>query len=70
MVFGRGWILPVLGIIAIAAPHLIGAPHPDKTGGAAPAELAGHFVAASLVTAAVFWAVLGWLSGTFYRRFA
>ena len=33
-----------------------------------PPELAAHFVAASLVTAAVFWAMLGWLSGTLYRR--
>lgn len=70
MVFGKGipWI--VLGLVILVAPHIAGAPQPDKIGGAAPAELAGHFVAASLVTAAVFWTLLGWLSGTFYRRFS
>ena len=68
MVFGRNVAWIVAGAIIIAAPHLWGAPAPDKTGGAVPPELAGHFVAASLVTAAVFWSMLGWLSGTFYRR--
>ncbi len=70
MVFARkpAWI--VLGVVVLAAPHIIGAPQPDKLGGPVPPELAAHFVAASLVTAAVFWAMLGWLSGTLYRRFS
>ncbi len=70
MVFGKGipWI--VLGLMVLAAPHIVGAPVADSAGGTAPAEIAGHFVAASLVTAAVFWTLLGWLSGTFYRRFS
>ncbi|NQU70370.1 MAG: CbtA family protein [Rhodospirillales bacterium] len=68
MVFGKGipWI--VLGIIILAAPHIIGAPQPAEIGAKFPPEIAGHFAAASLVTAAIFWAVLGWLGGTFYRR--
>ena len=49
-------------------PHLIGAPQPARIGGPVPPELAGHFVAASLVTAAIFWCALGWLSGTFWQR--
>jgi cobalt transporter subunit CbtA len=69
-VFGRANWLKVAGIVVVALPHLVGAPHPEAVGGAAPPELAGHFVAASLVTAAVFWVALGWLSGSFYRRFA
>jgi len=68
MVFGRNLVWIVLGVVVLAAPHIIGAPHPDKLGGPVPPELAAHFVAASLVTAAVFWAILGWLSGTLYRR--
>ncbi len=70
MIFGRksAWI--VLGAVILAAPHIIGAPQPEKLGGPVPPELAAHFVAASLVTAAVFWAMLGWLSGTLYRRFS
>ncbi len=69
MVFARKTAWIVLGVIVLAAPHVIGAPHPEKLGGPVPPELAAHFVAASLVTAAVFWVVLGWLSGTLYRRF-
>lgn len=69
-VFARANWLKIAGIVVLALPHLVGAPHPEAFGGAAPPELAGHFVAASLVTAAVFWVALGWLSGSFYRRFA
>ncbi len=69
MVFGRKTVWIVLGVVVLAAPHIVGAPHPEKLGGPVPPELAAHFVAASLVTAAVFWVVLGWLSGTLYRRF-
>ena len=67
-VFGRKTILVVIGIAVIAAPHVIGAPQPDKVGGAVPPEVAAQFVAASLVTSAIFWTVLGWTSGTVYRR--
>ncbi len=70
MVFARKTAWIVLGVIVLAAPHIIGAPQPAKLGGPVPPELAAHFVAASLVTAAVFWAMLGWLSGTLYRRFS
>ena len=68
MIFGRNVVWVVVGAVILASPHIYGAPQPDKIGGQVPAELAGHFVAASLVTAAVFWSLLGWLSGTFYRR--
>ena len=42
----------------------------EKLGGPVPPELSAQFVAASLVTTAVFWTILGWLSGTLYRRFS
>lgn len=70
MIFAGKPLWIVLGVVVLAAPHVIGAPQPDNLGGAVPPELAAHFVAASLVTAAVFWALLGWLSGTLYRRFS
>jgi cobalt transporter subunit CbtA len=70
LVFRSGALWIAAGLALMAAPHLIGAPQPERIGGAVPPELAGHFAAASLVTAAVFWCVLGWLSGTFWRRFA
>lgn len=63
---GTYWIMA--GIVMIALPHVIGAPQPASIGGAVPPELAGHFAAASLATAAIFWCMLGWLSGTFWQR--
>jgi cobalt transporter subunit CbtA len=68
LVFRHGAYWMVAGIVTMAAPHLIGAPQPARIGGPVPPELAGHFVAASLVTAAIFWCALGWLSGTFWQR--
>ncbi len=68
MVFRNGWVFALLGIGIIALPHLIGAPRPGDIGGNVPPELAAHFVAASLATAAIFWTMLGWLCGTFYDR--
>ncbi len=58
----------ILGVVLIAIPHLIGAPAPE-TSGTVPATLAARFVAASIVSGAIFWSVLGWASGVLYRRF-
>jgi cobalt transporter subunit CbtA len=60
----------LIGGALIAAPHVVGAPHPAEIGGGAPPELAAQFVAASLVTAALFWLVLGSLGGWIYGRLA
>jgi len=57
-----------LGVVVLALPHVVGAPHPEAYGGPVPPELAGHFAAASLATMAVFWALLGWLAGLLYAR--
>ena len=70
MVFRNGAQWMIGGIVLIAAPHLLGAPQPESVGGSVPPEIAAHFVAASLVTAAIFWCAIGWLSGTFWQRFA
>lgn len=56
------------GILLIALPHLIGAPHPHAPSTQVPPELAARFAAASIVTSAAFWACLGWLAGTLYAR--
>ncbi len=58
------------GIVLIVVPHVIGAPHPEAYGSQAPAELAAAFVAATLVTNAVFWLVLGGTAGFFFQRLA
>jgi len=64
---GIAWI--AAGLLLMAAPHILGAPQPERIGGPVPPELAGHFAAASIVTGAIFWSVLGWMSGTLWRRF-
>jgi len=69
LVFRRGAVWIAAGLVLLVLPHAIGAPQPAQIGGKVPPELAGHFAAASLVTAAIFWTALGWLSGTFWQRF-
>ncbi len=63
---GRLWL--AAGIALIAFPHILGAPHAAEFASRAPAELAGHFVSASLVSSAVFWAVLGSVAGALMQR--
>ena len=67
--FAPGWGWKMLGAVLIAAPHLIPAPHPARLGGLAPEALMNQFVAVSLITSALFWSVLGGLSGYFFHRF-
>jgi cobalt transporter subunit CbtA len=67
--FREGFFFILSGIIIIALPHTIGAPHPNEFGSPVPAGLVGQFVATSIVISAIFWVMLGWLSGTFYRRY-
>jgi cobalt transporter subunit CbtA len=57
----------IAGIILILLPHLIGAPHTDGHG-AIPGEMAATFATASLGASAVFWVVLGWVSGWAQQR--
>ncbi len=66
--FAPSWALRALGLLILAIPHAIGAPHPHDFAGAVPAEMAAQFVTASLVSAALFWAVLGALTGHFVGR--
>lgn len=61
--------LAVAGVVLIALPHLVGAPQPEAIGGSVPPEIAGHFAAAAIVTAFLFWVLLGWLAGESYKRF-
>ena len=62
--------LQIGGVVLIALPHIVGAPHPQEYVSTAPAELAGHFAATSLAVTAIFWGVLGYASGAFYERFS
>jgi len=67
--FARNRVLVGAGIVLAALPHLVGAPHPESPEGAVPPELAAHFVASSLGTAALFWALLGSVCGAMMARF-
>ncbi len=63
------WPMTLGGLLLIAAPHLIGAPHPESLGGTlVPAELSAHYAALSIAVGAVFWALIGWMSGHFWAR--
>ncbi len=64
----RSPAIALAGIALIAAPHVIGAPHPDAFAGVAPPELSSLFAARSLGVGAIAWAVLGGLAGMFWTR--
>lgn len=66
--FAKAALWRVIGAVVALAPVFIASPHGEGQG-SVPPELAAHFVAASLGTAAIFWIVLGGLSGHFYKRF-
>ncbi len=66
--FGSTWAWRGIGALLILMPHVVGAPHTHDYGGLVPAELAAQFVSATLVTAGLFWLVLGGLTGHFVGR--
>lgn len=70
LAFARRLPWRLLGIVVLLLPHLAGAPRPAVEDGVVPANLAAEFAAASLVIAAVFWIVLGGVSGWLYARLA
>ncbi|MDQ7251318.1 CbtA family protein [Dongia sedimenti] len=61
------WIVVALALIV--APQAIGAPQPAEYSSAAPEALAHRFIVATMIAQLLFWAVLGALSGYFYKRF-
>jgi cobalt transporter subunit CbtA len=69
VVFARPVALRIAGALLLLAPHLVGAPIAPHGASALPAELAAEFATASLATAALFWLLLGGISGWLYRRF-
>ena len=68
MVFKRSFFLKALGMVFLVIPHLWGAP-PLMTGETqVPANLAVAFSVSSIVLSAVFWIVIGYLSGLVFAR--
>lgn len=57
-----------LGVLLAAVPHIVGAPHPEGHESAVPAALAADFAAATLVSMALFWIVLGVATGWLMTR--
>jgi cobalt transporter subunit CbtA len=58
----------LLGLILIALPHLIGAPHLEEVRTNVPAALSHQFVVAVTLTSLLFWALLGSLTAVAYAR--
>ena len=69
LVFARAWTIRVAGVVVVALPHLIGAPHIAGDSGV-PSDLVTAFIVASLATTGLFWLALGGISGAVYRRLA
>jgi cobalt transporter subunit CbtA len=61
--FTRQWLFWLAGAVLLLLPHVIGAPLRPQGQDAVTADIAAHFVAASLFTSAVFWCVLGTSAG-------
>jgi len=61
-------ILMLAGVALIVVPHASGAPQPAEYVSAAPEAIAHRFIVAVLMTSLLFWAVLGALTGLFYKR--
>lgn len=59
LVFRREVWARLLAIVLMVLPHVLGAPHPADLASVVPPTLAAEFAVASLVTGAVFWALLG-----------
>ena len=68
IVFGRNWLLKVLGVAILAVPHIIGAPQPQVHSMLAPEALEAQFKIASQLTNVAFWLALGVISAWLFRR--
>lgn len=62
-------VLKLLGIVALAIPHIWGAPHPTTMSSQVPATLAAYFAASSIVISALFWGMIGYFAPIFFERF-
>lgn len=61
--FGRMAAWTAVGVVLIAIPHIIGAPHPEPLSSKVPAEVAAHFASKSLVIQALTWVVPAAIAG-------
>jgi cobalt transporter subunit CbtA len=68
IVFGRNWLLKILGVAILAVPHVIGAPQPEVHSMLAPEALEAQFKIAAQLTNVAFWLALGLISAWLFRR--
>ncbi len=68
LAFTKTWLWRVAGILFLALPHVIGAPHPEEFWGEVPPELAALFVMASIVSNLIFWSALGAAAGWIWGK--
>ncbi len=66
--FGKGPAMWVIAAALMAAPHLIGAPHPDAFAGPVPPEIAALFASRALGVGFAAWAALGVFAGYFWHK--
>ncbi len=71
LAFGKNAALKTLGVVIIAIPQVVGAPHVNlsEVSSSVPAELAAQYVIATLLTTALFWMVLGASVGGLLQRY-
>jgi cobalt transporter subunit CbtA len=69
LVFRRSPWAAAVAIILFVVPHVIGAPRLAEQHSNVPEALYHQFVVAVTLTSLLSWALLGWLSAVFYRRF-
>ena len=65
--FGRSWMMWGLAILLLLAPHVIGAPEPERYLGSVPPELASAFASGSMGVGMAAWVILGLLAAHFWR---
>ena len=58
----------MIGLLLLAVPHLIGAPHPALPQSLAPEALQTQFRLITIGTNALFWLLLGGLSAAAFKR--
>jgi cobalt transporter subunit CbtA len=69
LVYGRSAVAAIAAIVLLVMPHLIGAPQPVSYESPIPEGLHHNFVVAVVLTALLFWMLLGGLAGLFRGRF-
>lgn len=66
--FGKNRNSSIVGVILLALPHFIGAPHPETFSSLAPETLQHQFVLFSAFSNGVFWLILGIVSGGLFSK--